>query len=170
MLQQNGGHSGHNAASTGQQNKPIWMVAEEYNEIMSSRKVQQIAALIKSIDPYHPVAVHSTHGVNRYPFKADRNLDVYLVQYNDAGASELKEVMTRAVSEAKGRYAVLLFENTEPGMDVMGYGDTLKRKMQVCADVGAHVMAYDRGKFRFKQRDLRNMRALQIKMEQKLNG
>ncbi len=148
----------------------IWLIQEEWNEKMSSGKVRKLAQLIKQHDPYHPVAVHATGGINRYPFKSFPHIDIFMVQYNDAGAGELKTVLTQAVKEARGRYCVVLYENTEPGLDVMGHGNLLKRKMQACADAGAGVMVYDRGMNRFTKQDLLNMRALQKRMERKING
>jgi len=142
----------------------IWMVAEEYQEIMTHNKVHRIAKLIRSIDPIHPIGVHQIHS-DSFNFKSNPFLNLFFMQLNNADKHELKKVMSNAVKEARGRYGVVLFENTEPGLDIYGTGKIARDKDRVCAEAGAYVMRYERGQWKFPDSDLLDMKRLAMEME-----
>lgn len=114
----------------------IWVVAEEYQEKLSSTRVSNIAAEIRAADDHdHVIAVHKLNGLNFSEFANDPNIDQFAVQYNVGSASDLHEGMVSAWDEADGRYNLNMSEAANHGS-----GSTARKKNWAIAMGGAYVM------------------------------
>lgn len=113
----------------------VWCVAEEYAEKLSPERVRRIAALIRSEDKDHSIAVHKNHGLDFSEFADDPAIDEFAIQYNVPTAEELHAGVVQARREAKGRYNLNLSEAAD-----WGTGAESRRKCWACAMGGASVM------------------------------
>lgn len=114
----------------------IWVVAEEYSERYTAKRVSNIAAEIRLTDDYdHVIAVHKRHGVSFSEFAADPNIDQFAIQYNVDTASELHSGMVTAWNNAAGRYNLNMSETLNHGIGV-----TARKKNWAIAMGGAYVM------------------------------
>ncbi len=116
----------------------IWVVAEEYQERYSHRRISKIAAEIRAADEHrHPIAVHKVHGLDFDEFADDPNLDQYAIQFNVPDASELHRGNVTAFRKAAARYNLNLAE-----ANWWGSGREARQKAWAVAMGGAYVMAY----------------------------
>ena len=114
----------------------IWVVAEEHQEVFSSQRVANIAAIIRQADGHnHPIALHQVNGLN-FALPDDPNIDQFAIQYNVAGAA-LHNGMVTAWNSANGRYNLNMSESSEHGT-----GTTARRNSWLSAMGGAYVMVY----------------------------
>ena len=113
----------------------VWCIAEEYQEAVPKAKASRLAAILKEVDPVHPVAIHKLNGLDFAEFAADPCLDQFAVQYNVATAEELHAGLVQAWRDAAGRYSLNLSESAE-----WGHGAIARRKAWACAMAGADVM------------------------------
>lgn len=113
----------------------LWCIAEEYQEALRPARVSALAALIRRLDPWHPVAVHKLHGSDFAEFANDPTIDLFAMQYNEADPHRLRSAVETAVGEAEGRYHVILSECAD-----MGSGAELEAKLRLAAESGASVM------------------------------
>ncbi len=117
----------------------IWVVAEEYQERYTSRRVSKIAAEIRAADDHdHPIAVHKWHGLEFDEFADDPNLDQYAMQFNVGEPSELHRGNVTAWHKAAARYNLNLAE-----ANGWGTGKRARHKAWAVAMGGAYVMAYE---------------------------
>jgi len=147
----------------------IYMIAEEFQEIMTHSKVVRVARIIRKIDPHHPIGVHQIHSPNFNFPRAGNLINMFFMQYNNADKHTVKRIMTKAVKDARGRYGVCLFESTQPGLNVYGTGKTALDKDRACVSAGGHVMRYQRGQWDFPDSDLKSMQQLARSAEAKLS-
>ena len=113
----------------------IWVVAEEYGERLSARRVKSIAATLRAADPHgHVIAVHKNNGLSFREFADDANIKQFAIQWNVPTAKALHEGMLKAWAEAAGRYGLVMSE-------AKGHPTDLRRKNWACATGGAHAMA-----------------------------
>jgi hypothetical protein len=115
----------------------IWVVAEEYQEVYSAKRVSNIAAEIRAADAHaHPIAVHKLSGLTFSEFAGDPNIDQFAIQYNVSSAATLHNGMVTAWNNAAGRYNLNMSE-------AAGYGNgpTARQKSWAIAMGGAYVMA-----------------------------
>ncbi len=97
----------------------IWCIAEEYEEALSPKRVQRLAALIRRSDEHnHAIAVHKLNGLDFSELADDPNVDQFAVQYNEATADALHGGMVQAWTEARGRYGVNLSEAADHGFGI----------------------------------------------------
>ncbi len=116
----------------------IWVVAEEYQERYTWKRVSKIAAEIRAADDHdHPIAVHKWHGLDFEEFADDPNLDQYAIQFNVGDPGELHRGNVTAWRKAKARYNLNLAE-----ADAWGTGKRARQKAWAAAMGGAYVMAY----------------------------
>jgi len=114
----------------------IWVVAEEYQEAYSAKRVSTIAAEIRAADEHaHPIAVHKLHGLDFSEFAGDPNIDQFAIQYNAASPSALHDGMVTAWKNAAGRYNLNMAEAAN-----YGTGTTARQKSWAVAMGGAYVM------------------------------
>jgi hypothetical protein len=112
----------------------IWVVAEEYAERLSARRVKSIAAALRAADPHnHVIAVHKNNGLSFREFAGDANIKQFAVQWNVPTAKALHDGMLKAWSEAAGRYGLNMSE-------AKGHPTDMRRKNWACATAGAHAM------------------------------
>jgi len=112
----------------------IWVVAEEYAERLSAKRVRNIAAAIRAADDHnHVIAVHKNNGLSFTEFAADVNIDQFAVQWNVPTAKALHDGMVKAWRLAGGRYGLVMSE-------AKGHRTDMRRKNWACAMGGAHAM------------------------------
>ena len=118
----------------------IWVVAEEYQDIYTPERTKAVAAVIRAADDHdHPIAVHSLPGLNFSEFAGDPAIDQFAIQFNDdQSPAGLHRAMTRAWSDARGRYNLNMAEIHN---GLIGGGDDLRRRIWAMAMGGAYVMA-----------------------------
>jgi hypothetical protein len=116
----------------------IWVVAEEYAEVLSPERVSNIARIIKETDDRkHPIAVHKNTGVRFDEFANDPNIDQYSIQLNKDSAEELHAGMVGGWQDASGRYNLNMAEAAG-----WGTGAEARKKAWAVAMGGAYVMGY----------------------------
>ena len=114
----------------------IWVVAEEYQERYSAKRVSRIAAEIRASDEHHhPIAVHKLNGLSFREFANDPAIDQFAIQYNVATAKKIRDGVTRAWRSAAGRYNLNLAE-----AEGWGSGSEARQKAWAAALGGAYVM------------------------------
>lgn len=115
----------------------IWVVAEEYEEGYSAKRVSNIAAETRAADDYdHPIAVHKLSGLDFSEFAGDPNIDQFAIQYNVSSPAALHNGMVTAWTNAAGRYNLNMAEAAG-----YGTGPTARKKSWAVAMGGAYVMA-----------------------------
>ena len=120
----------------------IWVVAEEYEERYSPRRVVHIAAEIRITDEYgHPIAVHKLGGLDFSEFARSTLISQFAIQYGEPeGAQTSKQIhddLVDAWEEADSRYNLNLSES-HPIIQ----GTELRRRNWAAAMAGAYVMVY----------------------------
>jgi myo-inositol-hexaphosphate 3-phosphohydrolase len=112
------------------------VVAEEYSEAYTKRRISNIAAEIRSADDYnHPIAVHQTGGL-LFDFPDEPNIDQFAIQYGANSPKELHNAIVTVWNNAAGRYNINLAESSLPT-------GTLDRKSKwAVAMGGAYVMIF----------------------------
>jgi pimeloyl-ACP methyl ester carboxylesterase len=116
----------------------IWVIAEEYQEAYTAKRVSSIAAAIRAADDHnHVIAVHKHSGLDFAEFADDPYIDQFAVQYNVNTASELHRGMVSAWKKAVGRYNINMSEVAYGGM---GRGAEARKKSWAIAMGGAYVM------------------------------
>ncbi len=116
----------------------IWVVAEEYEERYSWRRVSQIAAEIRAVDTHnHPIATHKWHGLQFSEFADDPHLNQFAMQYNVPTPAALHEGVLTAWRQTGGTVNLNLAEALE-----WGSGSLARRKAWSVAMAGAYVMAF----------------------------
>lgn len=116
----------------------IWVVAEEYQERFTYKRVSKMAAEIRAADDHdHPIAVHKWHGLDFEEFADDPALDQYAIQFNAPEATELYRANVAAWHKANARYNINLAE-----ANWWGRGKVARQKAWSVAMAGAYVMAY----------------------------
>lgn len=114
----------------------IWVVAEEYSEAYSARRVSRIAEEIRRADDHdHPIAVHKLHGLSFEEFAEDPYLDQFAIQFNVTTVDELHAGVLEAWRAARGRYNLNLSE-CQP----WGGGAEGRKRLWAVALAGAYVM------------------------------
>lgn len=117
----------------------VWVIAEEYSEAFSARRVSNMAAVVRAADDAgHPIAVHKPSGLSFREFADDPNIDQFAIQYNRKTADQLHRGMVRAFADAAGRYGLNMSESKGHGT-----GATARRKNWAVAMGGAHVMVLE---------------------------
>ena len=117
-------------------NSLIWCIAEEYGEVLSHKRVSNIAAIIRQTDDHkHVIAVHKNNGLDFPEFADDKNIDQFAIQYNVDTAEQLHTGMLDAWKKATGRYSLNMSEAAG-----FGTGAELRQKCWACAMGGAYVM------------------------------
>ncbi len=115
----------------------IWIIAEEYEEKLTSTRVSTLASIIKKSDDYkHPVAVHKNNGLAFNEFASDVNIDQFTIQYNEVNSEALHDGMVKAWNDANGRYNLNMSE-----AEKWGTGAEARQKAWSVALGGAYVMA-----------------------------
>ena len=153
----------------------VWMVAEEYQEIMSGNYAKQVARFIKDRDPYHPVCIHQTNGTSfnfsNTKYKGKPLFDSFFMQCtNIGGRNDLRDRLRAAVKQARGRYNVCMFEGTNQDGLRWGHSKEAMKWAEICAEEGAYFGWYDRGQNRFTAKELKFLEQLRKKMEKKINA
>ena len=114
----------------------IWVVAEEYAEVLTPARVSNIAADIRAADDHaHVIAVHKNDGLDFSELANDPAIDQFAIQYNVATAAELHAGMLTAWNGAAGRYHLTMSEAADHGTGV-----TARHKNWATAMGGASVM------------------------------
>jgi hypothetical protein len=114
----------------------IWCIAEEYQEVLSVKRVKNIAAQIRAADDYgHVIAVHKLNGLDFSEFADEPNIDQFAIQYNVPTADALHKDMVSAWKRAQGKYSLNMSEAAD-----FGTGEEARRKIWACAMGGAYVM------------------------------
>ncbi|MEE9214368.1 MAG: putative collagen-binding domain-containing protein [Thermodesulfobacteriota bacterium] len=114
----------------------IWVVAEEYQEEFSARRVSNIASAIRAADDYdHVIGVHKLNGLDFSEFANDPNIDQFVMQYNKTSIRELNRGMAEAWEDAKNKYNLNMAEAADHGT-----GKTMRQKNWACAMGGTYVM------------------------------
>jgi hypothetical protein len=114
----------------------IWVVAEEYQEAYSAKRVSNIAAEIKAADDHgHVIAVHKLNGLSFAEFATDPNIDQFAIQYNTSSAQKLHAGVVFAWRNAAGRYNLNVSEVAKHGA-----GATARKKNWAIAMGGAYAM------------------------------
>jgi len=117
----------------------IWVVAEEYSEALSAKKVSAIAKEISLADPIRrPVAVHKLSGTMFAEFASDPEIGVFAMQLPELSAAEINSAVSEAWSRSFGRYDLIMSEAPS-----WGTGLEAQRKAWASAFGGAHVLVYD---------------------------
>jgi len=117
----------------------IWCIAEEYQEALSARRVENIAAEIRAADDYdHVIAVHKLSGLDFSEFADEPSIDQFAIQYNQSSADALHNGMVSAFKQAKGRYNLNMSEAAD-----YGAGQDARKKSWACAMSGAYIMILD---------------------------
>lgn len=137
----------------------VWVVAEEYGEKLSARRVREIAGVIRAADRHnHVIAVHKNHGLSFQEFAGDANLRQFAVQWNVPTAAALHEGMVKAWALAAGRYGLVMSE-------AQGHLQDMRRKNWACAMGGAHAMVLGMDIASTRVEDLRHCRIQQRFLE-----
>lgn len=152
----------------------VWLVAEEYSEIMSQAYAKQVARYIRDRDPHHPIAIHQTSGssfdFSNDKYKGEQLFNSFFMQsVTIGGRMDLRGRLRRAVKQAQGRYNVCMFEGTDHDGLIWGHGEEAMRKAEICAAEGAYFGWYDRGGNKYSAAELKFLKRLQSKMERKIN-
>lgn len=117
----------------------VWVVAEEYSEAYSARRVSNIAREIKLADRRgHAVAVHKLVGLDFNEFADDSHIDQFAVQLRKGSPAETHARMLQAWQEADRRYGNVLAEAPE-----WGTGATARQKAWAAALGGAYVLVFE---------------------------
>ena len=112
----------------------IWVVAEEYAERLSAKRVGNIAAAIRAADDHnHVIAVHKNNGLSFRELAGDANIEQFAIQWNVPTAEQLHDGMVKAWKLAAGRYGLNMSE-------AKGHTADMRRKNWACAMGGAHAM------------------------------
>lgn len=115
----------------------VWVVAEEYEEAYTPKRVSRIAQTIKQHDPLQrPIAVHKLTSIDFSEFARDPNLDQFAIQF-EGSQKEVHRGMVQAWRKAKGRYSLNMSEIAEHGT-----GREARLKSWAAAMGGAYVMVY----------------------------
>ncbi len=119
----------------------VWVIAEEYEERYTSKRISRLAQLIKEADGRgHPVSVHKLSGIDFSEFADDPNIDQFAMQVSADSAAELNASVAEAFVEAAGRYNLNMSEHGEHGM---GSGSAAREKYWAAALGGAYVMVFE---------------------------
>lgn len=114
----------------------IWVIAEEYQEAFSAKRVSNIAAEIRAADDHdHPIAVHKLNGLNFSEFANDPNIDQFAIQYTNGSADGFHAAMVSAWNDAAGRYNLNMAEGHP---DV--FGSAARLRSWAVAMGGAYIM------------------------------
>lgn len=117
----------------------VWVIAEEYQEAFTPRRVSNMAAIIRAADgASHPIAVHKLDGLSFSEFADDPNIDQYAIQYNNVSETAMHDAMASAFADAGGRYSLNMAESAGHGT-----GTTARLKNWAAAMGGAYVMVLD---------------------------
>ena len=117
----------------------VWVIAEEYSEAFSARRVSNMAAVIRNADDRrHPIAVHKLSGLSFGEFAEDPNIDQFSIQYNVSSPRVLHDGVVRAFEDARGRYNLNVSESAGGGTGTNG-----RRKNWAAAMGGAYVMVFE---------------------------
>lgn len=118
----------------------IWVVAEEYAERYTAKRVSNIAKEIRAADNHnHVIAVHKNDGLNFSEFANDPNIDQFAIQCcNKANASKFHTDIVKTWKSANKRYNLNMSESAGG----LGSGETLRKKAWATALGGAYVMGF----------------------------
>jgi len=133
----------------------IWVVAEEYGERLSARRVSNIAAAIRAADEHnHVIAVHKNNGLSFREFADDPGIEQFAVQWNVPTAKALHDGVVKAWRMAARRYGLVMSE-------AEGHTTDVRRKNWACAMGGAQVMVLGMDIASTPPEDLKHCRVLQ---------
>jgi hypothetical protein len=139
----------------------IWVVAEEYQERFTPKRVSAIAAEIRAADDRrHPIAVHKLNGLKFDEFADDPNLDQFAIQFHGPDADDQHGGMLTAFEDAAGRYNLNMAEAPN-----WGTGEVARKKAWAVAMGGAYVMAFEMDIETTTRSDLKDMGRLRRFME-----
>ena len=116
----------------------VWCLAEEYQEVLTPLRAKRIAALIRSIDGIHSIAVHKLQGATFKEFAGDPSIDQYAVQYNTDSEKELHNALVSCWKEAAGRWYINMSECAN-----FGNREAARYKLWSCITAGASAMVLD---------------------------
>jgi len=124
----------------------VWVIAEEYQEKLSRRRASAIAERLHHYDRgRHTIGIHQHSGL-QFHFGGDPHIKLFMVQWIGPDRHAIYHGMSNALSEARGRYQIILSESTHSNMDWYGNGDEMRRKNWACLMSGVTgVMVYTRG-------------------------
>ncbi|MHC4992216.1 MAG: hypothetical protein ACYTGC_14685, partial [Planctomycetota bacterium] len=117
----------------------VWVVAEEYDEALTRRRVSEIAATIRDADDRdHPIAVHQQPGLI-FHFADDPHVDEFAMQFGTDQTSprELHGAVVRARRLAADRHSVVMSEVPYGGV---GRDAAARRKVWAMAMGNAWVL------------------------------
>jgi len=114
----------------------IWVIAEEYEERYSPRRVSRLAAEIRAVDEHaHPIAVHQLNGLDFTEFADDPYIDQFAIQYRSDDPAALHDALVGAWKAAAGRYNLNLAESAP-----RANGRATRLKSWAAAMAGAYTM------------------------------
>ena len=116
----------------------IWVIAEEYQEVLSRGRVSQIASEVRKHDSIHPIASHQLSGTT-FDHPGDPNINQFAIQMKVGSAGENHNIVLEAWNKAKGRYNLNLAEpqNVEPTSDNRDFN---RKRNWAVAMGGAYIM------------------------------
>ena len=114
----------------------IWVIAEEYQERYTPRRVHDIAVQIRLADEFaHPIAVHKLAGLDFSEFAADPVIDQFAIQYDAPDDAAFHRAVVAAWQAAAGRYNLNLAESHP-----RTHGAATRRRNWAIAMGGAYTM------------------------------
>jgi hypothetical protein len=138
----------------------VWVIAEEYEERYTSKRISRLAQLIKEADGRgHPVSVHKLPGIDFSEFANDPNIDQFAMQVSAGSAAELNASVAEAFVASAGRYNLNMSENG------MGSGSAAREKSWAAALGGAYVMVFEMDGVNSNHQDQEDLGRLKIFME-----
>jgi len=83
----------------------IWVIAEEYEERYSHKRISRIAEEIRAADEFgHPIAVHKLSGLDFSEFADDPYIDQFAIQFGNEDPQKIHQALVSAWTSAGGRY------------------------------------------------------------------
>lgn len=137
-----------------------WVIAEEYEERYTSKRISNIAKIIREADDHnHVIAVHKLTSLEFDEFADDPYIDQFAIQFRGS-SEELHDGIVAAWNHANGRYNLNMSEAAKHGT-----GETARIKNWSVAMGGAYIMVYKMDVANTSSRDLEDCGRLARFME-----